>query len=73
MLNGKAMIILFNSWIDKQAIVYMSEYFQKPKSLWSNVKVELDLSKHTSKVDLKLEQCVDKKKTELSEFKIWFK
>ena len=57
MLNGKAMIILFNSWIDKQAIVYMSEYFQKPKSLWSN---------------LKLEQCVDKK-TELSEFKIWFK
>ena len=62
MLNGKAMIILFNSWIDKQAIVYMSEYFQKPKSLWSNVKVELDLSKYTSKVDLKLEQCVDKKK-----------
>ena len=61
MLNGKAMIILFNSWIDKQAIVYMSEYFQKPKSLWSNVKVELDLSKYTSKVDLKLEQCVDKK------------
>ena len=72
MLNGKAMIILFNSWIDKQAIVYMSEYFQKPKSLWSNVKVELDLSKYISKVDLKLEQCVDKK-TELSEFKIWFK
>ena len=72
MLNGKAMIILFNSWIDKQAIVYMSEYFQKPKSLWSNVKVELDLSKYTSKVDLKLEQCVDKE-TELSEFKIWFK
>ena len=61
MLYGKAMIILFNSWIDKQAIVYMSEYFQKPKSLWSNVKVELDLSKQTSKVDLKLEQCVDKK------------
>ena len=73
MLNGKAMIILFNSWIDKEAIVYMSEYFQKPKSLWSNVKVELDLSKHTSNVDLKLEQCVDNKKTELSEFKIWFK
>ena len=72
MLNGKAMIILFNSWIDKQAIVYMSEYFQKPKSLWSNVKVELDLSKYTSKVDLKLEQCVDKK-TELSELKTWFK
>ena len=33
------------------------------------MKVELDLSKYTSKVDLKLEQCVDKK-TELSEFKI---
>ena len=31
----------------------MSEYFPKPKSLGANVKVELDLSKYTTKADLK--------------------
>ena len=31
----------------------MSEYFPKPKSLGSNVKVELDLSNYVTKVDLK--------------------
>ena len=31
----------------------MSEYFLKPKSLKANGKVELDLSNHATKVDLK--------------------
>ena len=31
----------------------MSEYFPKPKSLGTNVKIELDLSDYATKVDLK--------------------
>ena len=31
----------------------MSEYFPKPKSLGTNVKVELDLSNYATKADLK--------------------
>ena len=31
----------------------MSEYFQKPKSLGANVKVELDLSYYATKADFK--------------------
>ena len=32
----------------------MSEYFPKPKSLGTNVKVELDLSNYATKADLKI-------------------
>ena len=41
---------LFNSWIDKKN---MSKYFPKLKSSRANVKVELDLSNYTTKVELK--------------------
>ena len=37
----------------------MSEYFPKPKSLRPNVKVELDLSNHATKVGLKNATIVD--------------
>ena len=37
----------------------MSEYFQKPKSLEANVKVELDLSNYATKADLKNAAGVD--------------
>ena len=42
-----------NSWIDKRDIVLKSEYFPKPKSLGTNVKIELDLSNYATKADLK--------------------
>ena len=50
---------LFISWIDKKDIVWMGEYFPKPKSLWANVKVELDLSNYATKADLKNASGVD--------------
>ena len=34
----------------------MSEYFPKPNSLGPSVKVELDLSNHATKTDLKMQQ-----------------
>ena len=37
----------------------MSEYFPKPNSLGTNVKVELDLSNYATKADLKNETGVD--------------
>ena len=37
----------------------MSKYFQKPKPLGANVKVELDLLNHTTKSDLKNAKGVD--------------
>ena len=37
----------------------MSEYFPKPKSLFANVKVELDLSNYATKADLKNATVVD--------------
>ena len=37
----------------------ISEYFPKPKSLGANVRVELDLSIHARKVDLKNTTGVD--------------
>ena len=37
----------------------MSEYFPKPKSFGSNVKVGLDLFNYAAKADLKLAICVD--------------
>ena len=63
----------FNSWIDKKDIVLMSEYFQKPKSLGANVKVELDLFNYATKADLKNATGVDTsdfaKKTDLANLK----
>ena len=40
----------------------MSEYFPEPKSLGGIVKVELDLSKYATKVDLKNAAGVDTSK-----------
>ena len=37
----------------------MSEYLTKPKSLEANVKVELDLSNHATKVELKIAIDID--------------
>ena len=51
----------------------MSEYFSKRKSLGANKKVELDLSNHATKADLKNATGVDTldfaKKTDLAELK----
>ena len=51
----------------------MSEYFLKPNSLGSNVKVELDLSNYATKTDLKNATWVDTssfaKKTDLANLK----
>ena len=40
----------------------MSEYFQKPKYLGANVKVELYLSNYATKADLKMQQVLIQKK-----------
>ena len=40
----------------------MSEHFPKYKSSGGKVKVELDLSNYTTKVDLKNEACIDTSK-----------
>ena len=51
----------------------MSEYFPEPKSLGTNVKVELDLSNYATKADLKNAAGVDTldfaKKTDLANLK----
>ena len=51
----------------------MSENFPKPKPLGTNVKIELDLSNHVTKTDLKLATGVDTsyfaKKTDLANLK----
>ena len=51
----------------------MSDYFPKPKSLGTNLKVELDLYNYTTKVDLKNASGVDTsnfaKKTDLGNLK----
>ena len=51
----------------------MSEYFPKPKSLGTNVKVKLDLSNYSRKADLKNATVVDTsdfaKKTDLANLK----
>ena len=51
----------------------MSEYFPKPKSLGTNVKVKLDLSSYSRKADLKNATVVDTsdfaKKTDLANLK----
>ena len=48
-LNGKPTIILLTVGLIKK-IVWMSEYFSKPRCLEQNVKVELDLSNYTQPV-----------------------
>ena len=51
----------------------MSENFPKPKPLGTNVKIELDLSNHVTKTDLKFATRVDTsyfaKKTDLANVK----
>ena len=51
----------------------MSENFPKPKPLGTNVKIELDLSNHVTKTDLKFATEVDTsyfaKKTDLANLK----
>ena len=51
----------------------MSENFPKPKPLGTNVKIELDLSNHVTKTDLKIATGVDTsyfaKKTDLANLK----
>ena len=51
----------------------MSEYFPKPNSLGTNVKVELDSSNYATKSDLKNASAVDTssfaKKTDLAKLK----
>ena len=49
----------FNSWIDKEDKVHISEYFSEPKSSGRTVKVELDLSNYVTKTDLKNATNVD--------------
>ena len=38
--------------MDKRDIIKMSEYFPKPTSLGTNVKVELDLSNNATKEEI---------------------
>ena len=49
-LNGKPTIILLTVGLIKKNIVWMGEYFSKPRCLEQNVKVELDLSNYTQPV-----------------------
>ena len=49
----------FNSLIGQKDIIWMSEYFPKPKFLGGNVKVELNLSNYVTKADLKQATDVD--------------
>ena len=49
----------FDGWIDKKDIVQMGEFFQKPKSLGTTVKIELDLSNYATKTDLKSARDID--------------
>ena len=73
MLNGKATIVVFNSWIDKKYIIEMSEYFLKPKSFRANMKLQLDLSNYATNIDFKNAAGVDAsdfaKKTDLTSLK----
>ena len=43
----------FDSWINKEDIIWLSEYFPKLKSFEERVKLELDLSNYGTKADLK--------------------
>ena len=63
----------FNSWIDKKCIVWIGEYFPKPKYLGANVKVQLNLSNCATKANLKNATGADtsdiSKKTNLANLK----
>ena len=52
MLNGKVMIIHFNSWIDKKRYYKMS-YYPPYRSSRNNIKVELNLANYATKDDVK--------------------
>ena len=51
-VKGKRYNNSFNSWMDKNVIMYISEYFPKPKSFGTRVKVELYLFNYVTKADL---------------------
>ena len=54
MLNGKTMVIILIVGLIKKTLYKTSQYFHKPhKTFGENVKVELDLSIHGRKADLK--------------------
>ena len=42
--------------MDKKDILWMTEYFPKPKSFRERVKINLDLSNYAAKVNLKMQQ-----------------
>ena len=46
----------FDSWINKEDIIWLSEYFPKLKFFEERVKLELDLSNYGTKADLKKQQ-----------------
>ena len=59
MQNIKGYNSTFNSWVDKNYIIQMSEYFPKAKSFGTNVKLELDLSDYATKSDFKNATSID--------------
>ena len=53
-VNWKEYDNLFNSWIDKKDLVYMSQYFPKPyEPFGGDINVKVDLSNYATKTDLK--------------------
>ena len=58
-LKWKDHISSFDSSIDKENIVQMSEYFAKPNSFGGKLKVVLSLSNYATKADLKNATGVD--------------
>ena len=58
-LKWKDHISSFDSSIDKENIVQMSEYFAKPNSFRGKLKVVLSLSNYATKADLKNATGVD--------------
>ena len=73
MLNGKDVIILFNSWIDKKDVewnswiwfncIKPSQYFPKPyEPFGGNINVKVDLPNYTREFNLKNSTGIDKSK-----------
>ena len=57
MSNGKAMIIHWIVGLVKKDLYKMRQYFPKPyKHFGRSVNIELDLSSHATKTDLKKQQ-----------------
>ena len=73
MLNGKDTIISLIAGKIEKDIIYMTEYFPKPKSLGENLKDKFGLSNYETKADLKNAAGVDTldfaKKTDLADLK----